>query len=69
MSFRRMMIRNLHYLTKLNDDIINELICCMEVKRYAKGTIIMKSGEVSSVRNFISSSIFLENPFCKTWRN
>lgn len=68
MQFRRLMIRNLHYLSKLNDEIVNELICCMEVKRYAKGSIILKSGDVSSVTNDIFKE-HLENKLCEARRN
>lgn len=35
MNFRKLMIRNIHYLKELNDNIINEIICNLEVKRYA----------------------------------
>ena len=40
------MIKNLHYLRNLPDVVINEIICCLEVKRYAKGSFIFKSGDV-----------------------
>ena len=60
MTFRRLMLRNLHYLKNLSDEIINELICCMEVKRYAKDSIIIKSGDVSNV-----SLLPLCNPFLR----
>ncbi len=53
MSFRRDMIKNLHYLRNLNDDIINDLICHLQVKRFAKGNIILKSGDVCNKLNFI----------------
>ncbi len=36
MEFRRLMIRN-------------ELICCMEVKRFAVDSVILKGGDVSNV--------------------
>ena len=49
MNFRRQMIKNLHYLRHLNDEIVNEIICCLEVKRYGAGTDIIKSGDVSNV--------------------
>jgi len=42
MNFRKLMIRNIHYLRELNDNIINEIICHLEVKRYAEGSIILK---------------------------
>ena len=35
MVFRRQMLRNLYYLRTLPDEIINELLCCLQVKRYA----------------------------------
>ena len=47
------MIKNVHYLNKLNDEIVNELICCLEVKRYAKDSVIVKSGDVCNVSNII----------------
>mmetsp|Transcript_14629 Transcript_14629/g.14259 ORF Transcript_14629/g.14259 Transcript_14629/m.14259 type:complete len:119 (+) Transcript_14629:982-1338(+) len=64
MEFRRQMIRNLHYMCKLNDHIINELICCMEVKRFAKDQVILKSGDVSSKICFLRNgeiSIYVSN--------
>lgn len=53
MQFRRNMIRNVHYLSRLPDEIINEMIACLEVKRFAKDSIIIKSGDVSDRLNFI----------------
>ena len=53
MSFRRLMIRNIHYLRDLNDTIIDEIICHLEVKRYAKGSTILKNGDVSSKLMFL----------------
>jgi len=47
MEFRRSMIRNLHFLRDLPNEIVNQLICCMEVKRFARGSTIIKSGDVS----------------------
>jgi hypothetical protein len=52
MKFRRMMIRNLHYMSKLTDEVINEIICCLKVKRYAKKSIILKSGDVCNVSDY-----------------
>jgi hypothetical protein len=49
MAFRRLMIKNVHYMSKLNDEIVNEMICCLEVKRYAKDSTILKSGDVTNV--------------------
>lgn len=43
------MIRNLHYLRELDDEIINDMICSLEVKRFAQGTNILKSGDVTDV--------------------
>ena len=37
MEFRRKMIKNVHYLSDMSDEIINEIICKLQVKRYAKG--------------------------------
>jgi len=37
MEFRRLMIKNLHYLSTMNHEIINEIICNLEVKKYARG--------------------------------
>lgn len=53
MQFRRNIIRNVHYLAKLPEEIINEIIACLEVKRFAKDSIILKSGDVSDRLNFI----------------
>jgi len=53
MQFRRNIIRNVHYLAKLPDEIINEIIAHLEVKRFAKDSIILKSGDVSDRLNFI----------------
>lgn len=53
MHFRRLMLRNLHYLKKLPDEVINELICRMEVKRFAIGSNIIKSGDVSNVSQIV----------------
>jgi len=36
MEFRRKMIRNLHYLRNMDDDIINMIISKLEVIRYSK---------------------------------
>ena len=47
MKFRRAMIRNLHYFRDLNDEIINAIMCKLDVKRYAKGQIILKNGDTS----------------------
>lgn len=47
------MIRNMHYLRDLNDTIINEIICNLEVKRYAKGSVILKNGDVSNKLMFL----------------
>mmetsp|Transcript_22845 Transcript_22845/g.35162 ORF Transcript_22845/g.35162 Transcript_22845/m.35162 type:complete len:153 (+) Transcript_22845:606-1064(+) len=54
MDFRRRMIKNLHYLSTMNDDIVSEIICNLEVKRYAKGQIILKNGDISDHLMFIS---------------
>lgn len=51
------MIRNVHYLKTLNDDIINEIICKLESKRYAKGQIILKNGDVSNHLMFVRSGL------------
>ena len=53
MNFRKLMIRNIHYLKELNDNIINEIICNLSVKRYAKGATILKSGDVSNRLMFL----------------
>ena len=53
MNFRKLMIRNIHYLRELNDQIINEIICHLEVKRYAQGSIILKNGDVSNKLMFL----------------
>jgi hypothetical protein len=50
MTFRRLMIRNVHFLREMNDEIVNELICVMEVKRFSKGSVILKNGDVCNVR-------------------
>ena len=55
MEFRKLMIRNIHYLRELNDDIVNEIICNLEVKRYAEGSIILKNGDVSNKLMFVRS--------------
>lgn len=47
------MIRNIHYLRELNDNIINEIICNLEVKRYAAGSVILKNGDVSNRLMFL----------------
>lgn len=47
------MLRNLHYLKNLNDTIIDEIICHMEVKRYAKDSVILKNGDVSNKLMFL----------------
>lgn len=49
MAFRRSMIKNLHYMSRLDDEIINEIICCLDVKRFAKDSVILKSGDISNV--------------------
>lgn len=53
MTFRRLMLRNLHYLRDLNDVIIDEIICHLEVKRYAKDSVILKNGDVSNKLMFL----------------
>jgi len=54
------MIKNLHYLRHLSDEIVNEIICCLEVKRYGVGTDIIKSGDVSNVRVLVTlDSVFI----------
>ena len=57
MHFRRLMIRNLHYMRGLDDDIVNEVMCCLDVKRYAKGSNIIKSGDVSDRIHFLREGI------------
>ena len=47
MEFRKRMIRNLHYLHDMNNEIINMILCNLEVQRYAKGQIILKNGDIS----------------------
>lgn len=44
-----MMLRNLHYLRQLGDEVIDEIIRHLEVKRYCKGSNILKTGDVSDV--------------------
>ena len=53
MTFRRQMLRNLYYLRSLPEEIINELICNLVSKRYAAGSVIMKSGDVATHLNFL----------------
>jgi signal-transduction protein with cAMP-binding, CBS, and nucleotidyltransferase domain len=53
MVFRRLMIRNLYYLRDMSDDIINEIICNLQVQRYAKGSIILKNGDASDRLLFV----------------
>ena len=53
MNFRKLMLRNIHYLRELNDNIINEIICNLEVKRYAQGSVILKNGDVSNKLMFL----------------
>eukprot|EP00347_Sterkiella_histriomuscorum_P009696 403340228 len=53
MYFRRLMIKNLHYMRNLSDEIINEIICCLQVKRFAKGQNIIKCGDVSNRIHFL----------------
>ena len=59
------MIKNVHYLRNLNDEIINELICHLDMKRYAEGSIILKSGDVCNVSASYNKTdkydIFLRN--------
>jgi len=51
--FRRQMLRNLFYLRHLPNEIIDELICHLEVKRYAKGATILKNGDVAQHLKFL----------------
>ena len=53
MHFRRLMIRNCHYMRELDEEIVNEMLCCLEVKRFARGTNILKSGDVTDVRLYL----------------
>lgn len=53
MHFRRQMIKNLHYLRNMSDEIVNELIGCLQAKRYGEGSDIIKSGDVSNRIHFI----------------
>ena len=53
MEFRRKMIRNLHYLRDMDDDIINMIISKLEVMRYAKDQIIIKNGDISDRLMFL----------------
>lgn len=70
MHFRRSMLKNLHYFSRLSDDLINELICCMEVKRFAKGSVILKCGDVSDVRRVACKfNNFIEVKLCEAWRD
>mmetsp|Transcript_16028 Transcript_16028/g.11287 ORF Transcript_16028/g.11287 Transcript_16028/m.11287 type:complete len:101 (-) Transcript_16028:490-792(-) len=55
MKFRRLMLKNIYILRNLNDEIINELICCMSVKRFPPGATILKSGDVADQINFLRS--------------
>lgn len=41
------MLRNLYCFHKMPDEVIDELICHLEVKRYAAGATIMKNGDVA----------------------
>ena len=52
-EFRRAMLRNLYYLRNMPDEVINELINHLVVKRYAKGVPVIKSGDVSKHLYFI----------------
>jgi len=68
MQFRRYMIRNIYYLKDLSDNLINELICHLEVKRYAPGSVIIKNGHVSNELMFLRSGeidIKVSNPGAK----
>ena len=76
MAFRRQMLRNLYYLRTLPDEIINELLCCLQVKRYAKGATIIKNGDVTTHLCFLRSgeidiyvSSSLGNQFNKDEKN
>jgi len=51
--FRRMMIRNIYYLKDLSANIVDEIICNLEVKRYAAGSTIIKNGDVSNKLMFL----------------
>ena len=42
------MLKNLYYLRSLPDEVINELLCCLTVKRYSKGATIIKNGDVAT---------------------
>ena len=53
MQFRKKMIKNVHFLKNIKDEIVNEIICHLEVKRYAKGSVILKNGDVSSDLMFL----------------
>ena len=47
------MLRNLYYLRTLPDEVINELLCCLVVKRYSKGATIIKNGDVATHLSFL----------------
>ena len=53
MKFRRQMLHNLYYLRDLPQEIIDELICCFVVKRYAADSVIIKAGDVATHLNFL----------------
>jgi len=57
MVFRRQMLRNLYYLRVLPDEIINELLCCLTVKRYSAGATIIKSGDVATHLCFLREGL------------
>ena len=47
------MIRNIYYLKDLSDNIVDEIICNLEVKRYSPGSVIIKNGDVSNELMFL----------------
>ena len=57
MHFRRQMIKNLQYMRDLGDEIINEIICCLQTKRYGANQDIIKCGDVSNVSTMILNQI------------
>jgi hypothetical protein len=65
-AFRRKMIRNVPYFTKLNDKIIEEITYLLKPKRYEAGTVIVKRGDAIDTLLFLKSGeIVIEVPHKK----
>lgn len=63
-NFRRKMIRNIPYLTKISPKIVEDILYHLKPRRYEAGTVIVKCGDsVDQLMLLKSGQIFIEIPY------